>query len=144
MATMAGFAQRINVVAKGVEQNTNILVRKVALSVDQTVVLATPVDTGRARSNWQVALGGAARDEREPYSPGRKLGLGESANAAAAIEQGAGVIANRQSGQNVWISNNVSYIGTLNTGSSKQAPANFVQQAVMAGAAVVQGAKVIS
>ena len=143
MASLDQFSRRIVVTATGVERNANALARKVALAVDQTVILATPVDTGRARSNWQVGLGGPQRDVLDPYSPGSKLGLGETANAQAAIQQGAAAVGNRQPGQDIWISNNVDYIGLLNNGSSKQAPAAFVQQAVDAGVALVKGARVV-
>lgn len=129
--------------ADKIGRNVSTVVRKVALAVDQAVVLATPVDTGRARSNWRVSLGSPPTGVIEPYAPGAKLGIGENANAAAAIAQAAGQVAQRREGQDIWISNNVPYIGLLNEGSSRQAPASFVEQAVAAGVSVVAGARVV-
>ena len=141
--SLTQFSRRMTILADRSEKNLNRVVRRTALAVDQTVVLGTPVNTGRARSNWLVALGVSRKEEIEPYAPGERLGIGEGANAQGALAQGAGVIGIRRSGQDVFISNSVSYIEDLNSGSSQQAPANFVEQAVQAGVNVVQGARVL-
>jgi len=120
-----------------VEENANALKRKAALAVDATVVLATPVDTGRARSNWQASLGAPATGTREAYSPGTGGATG-GANAAAAQEQAKAVIARSQPEQAIHITNNLPYIGRLNEGWSAQAPAGFVQTAVLRGIAAVR------
>lgn len=101
----------------------------VALTVDQTVVSSTPVDTGRARGNWQVSLGFPVVEEQD---------LVDKAGTVT-IAAGAAVIRSRQSGQTIFISNNVPYIGRLNQGSSSQAPANFVEMAVMDGIRALNG-----
>ena len=129
------FQRRMGKLATGVEKNADKTVRKVALAIDQTVVLATPVDTGRARANWIVALDAAASETTEAADP----------SGAGAIGQGAGVIAGYDGDRNaeIHITNNLSYIGRLNDGSSRQAPAGFVPQAVKAGAGAVRGAKLL-
>jgi len=112
-------------------------VRKVALAVDATVVLATPVDTGRARANWQVELGGPASGE-----VGR---AGERFSSTTPIAQGAAAIALYKGGPNasIHITNNLPYIGRLNDGHSAQAPAGFVEQAVLRGADAVRNAQLL-
>lgn len=124
--------------------NTTRLVRKVALAADQAVVSDTPVDTGRAKSNWIVELNSASSDTIEPYAPGRK-GSTEAQNAQAAIDQGEAVISGYRSGNNVsiHITNNLPYIGELNNGSSSQSPANFVEQAVAEAVAAVNSSRII-
>jgi hypothetical protein len=129
------------VTGRVVEQNATKLVRRVALSADAQVVLSTPVDEGRARSNWQVQLNAPAGGTREAYSPG-KDGSTSGPNAQAAIDQVKAVIAAAKPGDEIHITNNLPYIGRLNEGWSAQAPANFVEEAVHAGVAQVQGAKV--
>lgn len=144
--TFESFPRRLYVISEHVVVNINKLVRKVALVIDQAVVLGTPVDTGLARSNWLVSVGKERTDVIVPYAPGKKLGLGETANAQKAIEQGNAIIGKRQDGQNIFITNNVHYIGMLNTGSSQQAPSNFVERAIlevtnaMKGVSVLRGA----
>lgn len=139
MADLRRFAGRIRVVGKRVEDNANALTRKVGLAVDAAVVMATPVDTGRARSNWQVALDAAPEGTREAYSEGSE-GSTAGPNAQAAIDQGKQVIAGYRSGQTIHITNNLPYIGRLNDGHSAQAPSGFVEKAVLVGVAAVQGA----
>jgi hypothetical protein len=143
MASLGEFAHRIRLRGRDVEKGVNRIVRTVALVVDREVVLGTPVDTGRARSNWIASLGSAVTDVRDPYSPGNKLGIGESNNAEAAMSQAKTIISTRKSGTDVYISNNVDYIGLLNDGSSAQAPAGFVQSAIKRGVNVVVQAEVL-
>lgn len=130
MANINEFVRRIEIQASRIKDNANKIKRKAALAIDQTVVLATPVDTGRARSNWVVQLNTPNTTIREPYSPGTKLGLADSANASAAINQGSSVISQAKPGDSIYISNNLDYINKLNDGSSRQAPEQFVQKAV--------------
>jgi hypothetical protein len=100
------------------------------------------VDTGLARSNWTPELDRAF----EGLFPARVPGKGGSTaeeNAAATIDAGAPTIeafdihANRE----IHITNNAPHIQPLNDGHSKQAPAGFVQIAVMKGLRAVRGAK---
>jgi hypothetical protein len=124
------------------ERNVDRVIREVALIADRELVLQTPVDTGRARSNWIVTIGSPATEVIPPYSPGSK-GSSGSENANAAIAQGSLVIAQRRSGEDISISNNVPYIGLLNQGSSAQAPAQFVQAAVQRAVVAVRKARVL-
>ena len=118
--------------AKAVEKNSADATRRAALAVDATVVLATPVDTGRARSNWQVEIGEAATGVIEPYVPGKESSTAGQ-NARAAIEQGKSKVAQYKGGTAIHITNNLPYIGRLNNGWSAQAPSGFVEKAIIVG-----------
>lgn len=146
MATSFGFAQfsrRMDFRSDEIGRGVNTLVRKIALVADQGLVFATPVDKGVARSNWRVSLGAALEDTVDAFAPGENLGSGELANASGAIQQGLGVIARRLPGQPVFISNNIPYIESLDNGSSAQAPAGFVEGAVVRAASVVGVSKIM-
>ena len=117
------FSRRMKFRAENLVQETNRIVKQVALVVDQTVVLATPVDTGRARANWLVSVDGPNNSEVDAVDP----------TGSSALAQGRSVISGRTPGQSVYVTNNVDYIGFLNAGSSAQAPAGFVEEAVQAG-----------
>lgn len=143
MADLKTFSRRIRVIANKIEDNADIMVRKTALAIDQELVISTPVDTGRARSNWQVSTGKPITFEIEPYSPGSNLGRSEAANAQAALAQGREAIARREKGEDVIISNNVGYIKFLNDGSSAQAPEMFIEQAIQTGARVARNHKLL-
>lgn len=141
--SLGQFSRRIRIIADRMEANVQRITRETALAIDQTVVLATPVDTGRARSNWIVSSGGPNGNTRGPYAPGKGLGRGEGANAAAAIAQGRRAITTHSYGD-IYVQNNLPYIGDLNAGSSAQAPANFVAKAVSTGLAAVRGRRVLN
>lgn len=137
MADLRGFGRKIQLTGRAVEENANKLKRQVAVAVDAAVVLATPVDTGRARSNWQVELNRPAGGTVPPLAAGAGAAQASIAKAKARIEQA-------QQGNEIHITNNLPYIGRLNEGWSAQAPAGFVEQAVLAGADTVKAAKLIS
>lgn len=142
MAGPAEFERNMRRHGRNVERNAAKMVRKAALAIDTAVVLATPVDTGRARANWQASLNAPAGSAIEAYSPGAAGSTG-AANAAAAMEQAKGVIAGHKPGQSIYLTNNLPYIGKLNDGHSAQAPAGFVQKAVLVGAQAIRGFSVV-
>ncbi len=137
------FDRRMREVGRLVEANSSEAVRKAAIAVDQGVVLATPVDTGRARSNWIVSTGAPSTETREAYAPGSGLGHGETANAQAALAQGLDAVAQHSAGQAIYVSNNLPYIGELEDGSSQQAPAGMIGAGLQAGRAVLRRAKLL-
>ena len=97
-------------------------VRKLALDVTTNLAAATPVDTGWARANWIPSIG---QPVTSPVgSPGD---VGQAATAQTA---GLASLLGYRLPASVWISNHVPYIELLNTGSSKQEPAAFVQRAI--------------
>lgn len=136
------FGKRIRNIGERVETNAHQLKQRTALAVDQTVVLATPVDTGRARANWQVAAGIAPSSAIEAYAPGTG-GATTTENTRAALEQGKIAINATQPGQEIHITNNLPYIAKLNDGHSAQAPAQFVEQAVQAGIITIAQARLV-
>lgn len=142
MADLFQFVRRFRLRANAVPKNANLLLRKVALIADQAVVTGTPVSTGTARSNWLVSVSQPRSDTIPPYSPGENQGIGESANANAAIAQGAAVIGSVSGGQSIIIANNIPYIGKLNAGSSQQAPANFVELAILEASRAVGNVRI--
>lgn len=127
MADLKTFARRIRAIGRRVEENADAGAVQTALAVDQAVVVATPVDTGRARGNWQAQIGSPVREETNTTDKGGQ----------ATIDRNEGIIRSRRGTSEIYISNNVPYIGRLNEGSSSQAPENFVQIAVQAGVRAV-------
>lgn len=128
MASPGVFAKRMRQLAHRVEVEAGNAAVKTALVINQIVILATPVDTGRARANWQVGLGGPITEEI----------MEEDKTGAATISRNNSRLAVRRPRQIIFLSNNVDYINELNRGSSSQAPANFVELAVAAGAAFLK------
>jgi len=100
-------------------EQIQLVKQKVALQLLERIVNMTPVDTGRARSNWQVTL-----DERSTSVTGPIV------SAAQTINTGAAVIAAVSGGQSIWIANNLPYIEPLENGHSSQAPAGMIAVAL--------------
>lgn len=143
MATLAQFARRMRQLGRNVEENAPRATRRVALAVLQTVVTSTPVDTGRARSNWVVSSSGVPRrSERDAFSPGEGGSTAEQ-NSEVAISVGGQEIDRYRGQVGITISNNLPYIEALNDGSSAQAPAGFVETAVQVGRSVARRQRVL-
>ena len=91
--------------------------RKTALGILRDVILQTPVDTGRARGNWQASTS----DINSTLETTDKSGSATITAQSANITIGA---------DTYYIINNLPYIKRLNDGYSKQAPAKFVETAI--------------
>lgn len=143
--TMRGFSKRIRAIADGVEDTTNKGMRRTVLTVASAVALQTPVDTGRARANWQTHIGAAPTGEVTGYPKGKygSTGAAAAGQAVAAAQAAMAGYGPEASGKDVYISNNLPYIGRLNEGHSEQAPAGFVEAAVMAGLNAVRKMRLV-
>lgn len=92
------------------------IARTATLELFSGVIKATPVDTGRARGNWQTTVGTPAKGrlEREDKS-------GSEAIAEVEVKTPEGA------GQVTMLTNNLPYIDELEFGSSQQAPQGMVR-----------------
>ena len=130
---MASFKARLNRRAKQVQENSNEVIKQVAATIAQTVIFATPVDTGHARANWLAGIG----TEPTAEDPSEDKGGGATFGKVKAE------LAKRKSEQTIYISNNVPYINRLNDGYSAQAPAMFVEQGINTALAAFKNAKLL-
>lgn len=111
------FSLSLATFARKYEEKAETLVKAVALDVLKTIVLRTPVDTGRARGNWQVTIGVPATGRLERLDK----------QGAAAIASGSSAVAGFKVGPTIWLVNNLPYAVRLEYGWSKQAPAGMVR-----------------
>lgn len=117
----------ISFIVKDVERSAELIIKKITLDIHANLVRApdeggTPVDTGWARANWVPAIG-----TRFEGTSGSRAAVSDG-DAQAGI---ASVLGYKLAQGRVIISNNVPYIGGLNEGTSRQAPAAFVQAAIV-------------
>jgi hypothetical protein len=98
-------------------------IRKLGILVDQAVVAATPFDTGRAKSNWLVGVNAPPGGTNE--SDIDKAGSYSIALAKAVVD---GYPLNEL--PDLWIVNNLPYIGRLNDGWSAQAGSKYIETAI--------------
>jgi hypothetical protein len=79
-------------------------VRSITIALFKGIILSTPVDTGRARGNWQTTIGAPASGTVEGADPSGAAAIG----AVFANQGGAGKI--------TWLANNLPYIQVLEYG----------------------------
>ena len=92
--------------------------RAITLGLYKDVIIGTPVDTGRARANWQLGIGSAPASVLSKTDKGRsKSSSGASNSEVRKADQKMRV---RKVGRSVFIANNLGYIGVLEDGHSKQ------------------------
>jgi len=120
-------ADQLSRLKREMEDFVNKAVRKLSLEIVANLTAppssgGTPVDTGWARSNWIPAIGVPVRDPA-----GSRSAVTTSAQQAGV----ASLLSYTRDKGTVFISNNVHYINKLNAGSSSQAPAGFVQVAII-------------
>jgi len=120
-------SEEIRVVIDGLEGEVEETVKRLALGVADKLRRAaseggTPVHTGWARANWVPSVGGP-----EVNVVGSPDAVSDSAYDAGVAQVVTGYTTDKGL---VFVSNNVPYIQRLNDGSSKQAPAGFVQGAI--------------
>ena len=106
---MAGFSIPLAQLAEKMKLDLDTVVRKSTLEVFKGVVLKTPVDTGRARGNWNVAAGAA--DTSTTPTANQARGMTEVAKAASIAAGGI-----------VYLANSLPYIRVLEYGQYPNPP----------------------
>jgi hypothetical protein len=147
MATLAQFSRNIRRRGSQVENSASRIVKAVAVRSLKSLVRNTPADKGVARSNWRVGIGAPTRAVIGAYAPGKNLGIGENANASAAINAGRARINSLRSSTrgletSIYISNAAPYIEKLNNGSSTQVGKYFIQRALLEAQTELSGFRV--
>ena len=98
------------------ERKLDLAVRKISLELFSRVILRSPVDTGRFRANWQVAIG---------TMPNGTLDLTD-ASGTATVSKATARSAGVKAGDVIYLANNLPYAQRLEDGYSGQAPAGMV------------------
>lgn len=108
------FADDVKRFALDVRGESDKVVRTATLELFSGIIKSTPVDTGRARGNWQTSVGQPQGGTLE--RTGMEAALTE---VQATVPEGAGQV--------VYLSNNLPYIERLENGWSQQAPIGMVR-----------------
>lgn len=142
MGTFATLSNSLRQQAKNIKSNTSLLVRRCATVVIEELAVRTPIDSGRAKSNWIVTLNSPTIARIEPHHFGV---LGSTApQTIKTVQARAAIVINRfKIGDTVIIQNNLDYIVDLEKGSSKQSPAGFIHQSLARIPLVVQGTQIL-
>ena len=114
---MASFAVDISRWTEKAKGNLDLVVRKVALDLFRRIIMRSPVDLGRFKGNWQVAINSA---------PAGTLELNDKSGTAT-IARATAVTLGLKAGQSIFLVNNLSYARKLEFGHSKQAPMGMIR-----------------
>ena len=124
---MAGpFELQLRAFADKAKGNADAAVREVVLEVGRRLVIRSPVDTGRFRSNWFYGVDAPPSEST--------LGVGSA--------EVHGDIPAKAAGHVHYVVNNLPYAWRLENGYSKQAPAGMVGLTVVEFAGIVDDAAV--
>lgn len=115
----AKFKIDVRKIQNDVEEKVLLVQKKIAFQLLEGIVDMTPVDTGRARANWQVTIGA-------PSSAVNPEKFDKAGNPT--VEAGRDVINSITTLGAIYLTNNLPYILALEKGhSKKQAPQGMVQ-----------------
>lgn len=132
MLTVKEVKNGLRTALEGATREGNERKKKAIRAMAKHLIAVTPVDTTKAQSNWLVGLGEPAKSELGPRGETR-----ESSGSMTYAEVDR-LIRTAKAGQTIYLTNNVAYIGRLNAGSSKQAPAGFIEAAGLIGREVLK------
>jgi hypothetical protein len=124
MSAIQSFAIDLDQFARTLRINLRLVVKRTAFNLFGKIVRRTPVDTGRARASWDMTVGAPSARSLPPLSENERMTKSEATSAAMANRLADyGIV----SLEPIYIINNVEYIGWLEHGKSRQAPAGMVQ-----------------
>lgn len=112
---------------KALKHQMNEGVKEFAVTQISFLAVGTPIDTGKAISNWLASVGFPKTKEVEPHAPGR-FGSTKQLTVAETIAAAKESVKKKKLGQSLYITNNIQYMDALNKdGHSPQAPPGFIE-----------------
>jgi len=133
-----GFKDDIDRFAKKYEERAERVVKSSVLELSKRVVMESPVDTGRFRANWNVAIGSPDLTIEEVDFSGSDA---EQKSADHAFDQIERAVTNGEFvGNAAYITNNLPYGPALEYGHSQKSPDGMVRISVANWPAIVKGA----
>ena len=123
--SIQGFAANLT------HKKARLVIQKVGMEALTRLVRKTPVDTGRARGNWQVSIGSPLvdyDDEKKDPSGGEAE---TTSGGMSVIMAGQGKMKDAPLDSVIWITNNVPYIEILDSGRSNQAPTGMLDSTMI-------------
>lgn len=124
MATAARFRRDLTDFVRKTGISLDLVLRKLALDGFRKVLLRSPVDTGRFRSSWRVAVNGLDDSVAEelPKDTASAAGVSQGSDPTPTeIARGNDILSARF-GDTINITNNLPYAVPIEEGHSGQAP----------------------
>lgn len=105
---------------KKAKKNPELVVRQVTIKLYSQIIMASPVDTGRFRMNWQVSN----------KTPATGILIADDPSGGRAIGRMTAYVTTSKEWENFCFTNNLPYAERLEYGWSQQAPQGMVRVTV--------------
>lgn len=105
---------------KKAKKNPELVVRQVTIKLYSQIIMASPVDTGRFRMNWQVSNN----------KPATGVLIADDPSGSRAIGRMTAYVTTSEDWENFCFTNNLPYAERLEYGGSQQAPQGMVRVTV--------------
>jgi hypothetical protein len=139
VSTLQGLARRMRSLPKEIKNEVNEIAKQTAEVVLETLVIAMPVDTSQAVSNWQIGLGSPNTNTIGPHYPG-KGGRTRNQSSAQTMSIGRILISSKRPGVKLHITNAVDYIEKIDASGGSSMP-GFSSKGINAGVQFAASAK---
>lgn len=123
------FALAMSIMAKSLGEASNAVGAEACFAAGEYLVKNTPIDTGKAKSNWQASRVRPRSKSREAYSPGKR-GNTAAENISAAVDQIRGQCESRRKNQRMYLTNNLDYIEKLDAQGGNKGTPQFMRAAI--------------
>lgn len=134
--SMKSLNRRLQQRAKQLERSLETAVRQGAMAGLRAATVATPVDTGNARVNWNVSVKDPKVEVR-PLPEGASISKGE-ANRATRNRAAFRVRNFRIKDGIIWLTNGVKYIKKLDTGGHSKKGGQMSAKAILAATRAIK------
>lgn len=114
------FERSIENFIKKARRNPELVVRQVTIKLYSAVILASPVDTGRFRMNWQATTD----------TPATGVLIADDPSGSRAISRTTQFVQQAPNWEEFRLTNNLPYAERLEYGWSQQAPSGVVRVTV--------------
>lgn len=114
------FERSIENFIKKAKKNPELVVRQVTIKLYSAIIMASPVDTGRFRMNWQATVD----------NPATGVLIGDDPSGSRAIGRISQFVASSAKWDEFRLTNNLPYAERLEFGWSQQAPSGMVRVTV--------------
>ena len=125
MSFESGIRRHISLTAT---PNATGLVKKITFEAFSRMIMKTPVDSGRARGNWQAEINAVPSGQIDDIDKGKKGSTASDGSGSSPTKDKVlGVVSKIKLGDSIILANNLDYIQNLEDGSSKQSPGGMVK-----------------
>jgi len=120
---MGSFANQMKAWERKTSSKMDLATRQIALQIFAQIVLKSPVDSGRFRSNWQVSIGSVPSGTQE----GNAFPQGDAVDVKgpiyyAKLSGGEAALFGANAGDTIYFANNLPYARRLEEGGYPDGP----------------------